>query len=297
MTPKRWFWSLIGASLLWCGLGYHYYGGKSGEWAKHPENPPLMLRMQQVTVTPPRLILIMPEFIFTGIQGIATNVIERVTRPRETVSVEELQEQNRDLKAQIAQLSGMLAELQRSYGGLRTLGGMGITSDDVLPATVITDGSGPGTTVMHLDKGAADGVKRGMAVVAPLEQVTVLGRIVYVGQKDCYLMLLTDPQMRVTADIVRNSTTPITAEPCLVEGFGSGIMKCETVNVQQANAPMRGDFVRLVDAGWPAKTRFMLIGQIEDVRARTNQALRYDLHITPPRPITSLRTVMILTKE
>jgi hypothetical protein len=299
MTPKRWFWSLLVASAGWSALGHRSGGdgGAAGGAGAAGGGPPLAKRMQDKLVEPVRLVLVPAEFVFGGIEGAAAYAINRVTTKRDaTVSVDDLQDENRNLRAELARLNGRLDEALVRLGGLRRIVSSGLTAEDVLPANVLAGQAGAGAGLLHLDKGAMDGVRVGMAVVAPLEQVTVLGRVVAAGQKECEVRLLSDPQMKVRADLVRNSTTPITTDPCLVEGMGAAGMRCQNVNVQPVNPPLRGDFVRLTDPDWPANVRFMLIGQIDEVGTRDNQALRYDLKISPMRPVTMLRTVMVVTK-
>jgi hypothetical protein len=247
----------------------------------------------------PRVMQVPAEFVFTGLEGLAIQAIDKATRPRETgVSADDLLEQVRNLRAQNAQLAGMLAEANVRLAGVENLRPIGLSAGDTLAATVVGEPYGPGTSRIHLDKGAAHGVRQGMAVVAPLEQVTLLGRVVTVGQIECEVMLLTDPAMRVQADIVRDAGTSITDKnrTCIVQGMGANQMRTQDVDVDRGGLPepARGDFVRLVDRSWPMALQFMSIGVLDEVRVREDQAKRYDLRIVPLRPVTSVRTVMVV---
>ena len=75
-------------------------------------------------------------------------------------------------------------------------------------------------------------------------------------------------------------------------------MEMRDLNMQAvtANPPKRGDLVQLIDNQFPPQAQYMVIGQIDDVSTRADQPLRYSLHVTPRVAVTSLHTVMILTK-
>jgi hypothetical protein len=296
MTPKRWFWSLLAASLLWCVLG--------NRW-KSPDplnNPSAMRRPQDAVARFPTVLLVPPEWCFKLLEGAAITAIERVTSPSTSAATRaELEDQIRGLQAQVMQFQGLLAQANEHLGALSHLPA-GVTPQDVLEATFISQQPGPGASIIKLDKGSLDGVAAGMAVIAPLQQATILGRVVAVGQKDCQVRLLTDHEMVVKADIVRPDGTLVTPERCTVVGLGDNQMQCITVGVPQLNllpappTPARGDMVRLVDPSFPANTQFLLIGFIDSAARRQDQALRYDIRISPPRPIATLKTVMIVTK-
>ena len=87
MSPKRWFWLLLGVALLWSGLGNH--------WREADASVPSPMRRFQSAIAQPFLFLLVPaQFVFTGIEGVAATAIERVTMRHDgAVSVEALQEQ------------------------------------------------------------------------------------------------------------------------------------------------------------------------------------------------------------
>jgi hypothetical protein len=296
MTPKRWFWSLLAASLLWAIAGHRTR-------SPDPIHPSPLARIQASAWYFPSLLLVPAEAVFRLVEGTAAAAIERATaRPVSGASPLVLEEHVRDLQAKNLQLLGLLAQANEHLGALRHLPA-GVSPDDVLEATFLAQQPGPGASIIHLDKGALDGVKTGMAVIAPLEQATVLGRVVSVGQKDCHVRLLTDQQMIVQADIVRPDGTPVTADRCTITGLGGNQMQCTTIGIPQLNltpaprTPAKGDMVRLIDPHFPSSTQYLLIGFIDSVAPRQDNLLRYDIRIVPPRPITSLRTVMIVTKQ
>jgi hypothetical protein len=299
MSPRRWFWTLIALSLVWCFAGYRWDGD-----AEHPERGGRMRWVQNDMFGQVLGVALVPaEFVFSGIEGVASSAVERVTaRGNDSESADSLREQLHNAQAQNARLVGLLDDAYGKLGALARLPSVGLSARDVVEAHVVAMQAGAGANSLHLDKGASDGVRAGMAVVAPLEQVTVLGRVVVVGQKECDVQLLSDPMAKTRADIVRNANTRVTAA-CIVEGDGSNMMRCRTVDVPRPGTetplvpPERGDFVRLIDPSWPPNVQYMVIGQIDQVGTRENQPLRYELRITPLRAVSSLRSVMIVVKE
>ena len=123
--------------------------------------------------------------------------------------------------------------------------------------------------LLHLDKGSMDGVKKGMAVIMSLQQFTVIGRVIEAGGKECTVRLLSDPQMKVGAEIMRG-TQRVTPEPTLLEGIGGNQMQIMGVDVASCR-PEVGDMVMLSDKGWPANVQYMMMGQIEQVGMREDQ--------------------------
>ena len=164
--------------------------------------------------------------------------------------------------------------------------------------------------MLRLDKGTTSGVKKDDAVVAPLDQVCLLGRVVDVGQLQCHVRLISDAQMTTSVQIVRHMLNPNAASrdvyenvaitkrenPCNLEGLGGGQMRIQNVDVQTPE-PQKGDLVCLTDANWPTKTQFMVVGQIDRVGRRENSPLRYDIRVTSRVAIPAQRTAMILINQ
>jgi hypothetical protein len=72
-------------------------------------------------------------------------------------------------------------------------------------------------------------------------------------------------------------------------------MEMRDMNVQEANPPLKGDLVQVIDNSFP-KAQYLVLGQITDISPRRDQPLRYSIRITPRVAITSLHRVMILVK-
>src|SRR6202000_621285 len=88
LTPKRIFWTLTAAAFLWAVIGGHAAGPTS------PELPPsFMVSVQAVGGAPVSIILIPVEFIFSGMQGMGTWAVQRMSaRHDENESVDSLHE-------------------------------------------------------------------------------------------------------------------------------------------------------------------------------------------------------------
>ena len=313
MTPQCWFWSAMAASLLWSAVGWRWGGGEGPSTQTH--RLPWMAAVQNGLAQPLETAIIPPSFLLTSAQNTFLSALAPGAASDVPGTPEAVRQKVRDLQNENTQLKALLAEAYARLDAMRIFHAAHIEPDDILPATVIGYEAGPGSVILRLDKGVLHGVKPGAAVIAPLEQVHILGRIekADLGQAQSTARLITDPKMSVTAQIVRpflqpaTATQPyknenITGETCFVEGMGDGTMRIlnvDTVNkiTNQPVTPQKGDLVCLTDGGWPAKLQHMIIGQIESVALREDQPQRYNIRLTPRVPISAQRTVMILLHE
>jgi cell shape-determining protein MreC len=265
------------------------------------------------------------KFIFTGVQGIATWTVNRVSATHdENDSLDSLHQQIDQLKDQIDQRDRRLTLAEERLQQLGALAQQGLAATDLLPASITGGQAGPGANLITLDKGAADGVRYGMPVtacaympvrtepvvptqnpgqptIALVPQATLLGVVDSVGPKTATVRLMSDPHMKTQALLVRrfsDRAVALTPDPCLVEGLGDGQLRCNTIDVGKALAdPEPGDLVELADRAWPANMRLMVIGEVTAVAHKDTQLLRYDLTITPRVNINTLQTVLIVLKS
>jgi hypothetical protein len=313
MTPQRWFWSALTLSLVWSTAGWRWGGGEGA--TTQYDRLPWMAAVQNGLAQPVETAAIPPSFLFTTAQA----TIQAALAPGASRDVpgtpEALRQSVRDLQNENVQLKAMLMEANARLDAVRFLHAKGIEPDDVLPATVVGYQAGPGSAILRLDKGVLHGVKPGSVVMAPLEQVHLLGRVekADLGQAQCAVRLITDRSSRIQAQIVRPFVQPaaatqpvqnpaITGEMCLVTGLGDGTMQIDNVDtVDRVSgrpvAPQKGDLVLLTDGSWPAKVQHMVLGQVDSVTLRKDQPMRYDIRVTPRVPVSAQRTVMILIHE
>jgi hypothetical protein len=312
MTPRRWFWSAMAAALVWSAVGWRWGGGEGA--STQTQRLPWMAAVQNGLAQPVETAVIPPSFLFTTAQSTFLSALAPGSASQVPGNPETLRQKVRDLENENTQLKALLAEAYARLDAMRIFHAAHIEPEDILPATVVGYQAGPGSAILRLDKGALHGVKPGAAVIAPLEQVHLLGRIekADLGQAQSAVRLITDPKMKITAQIVRPHVQPaaatqpvkndnVTGEMCLVEGLGDGTMRILNVDIVDKAAnrltPQIGDLVCLTDGGWPARLQHMVIGQIESVAPREDQPQRYNIRLTPRVPISAQRTVMILLRE
>ncbi len=302
MTPKRWFWSAMALGLIWCACGW--WDGRQVTW---------MAAVQNGLSQPVETAAIPPSFILSTVQGVAQNALRSLAATGDSPATSAaLRERLRALENENAQLKGLLTEYIARETAMGYLRSAHIAPEDVLPATVVGYQAGAGASILRLDKGLNDGVKVNAVVLAPLEQVHLLGRVVHVGLLECEVRLVSDPLMKTQAQIIRpfvqTGTGPVlqnyavTAELCLVRGLGNGQMLIDNVDTiakitNQPVTPVKGDLVCLTDGSWPAKVQHMVLGQVETVGLRQDQPMRYDIRIAPRIAVSAQRTVMILIHE
>jgi len=304
MTSRRWFWSAMAAGLLWSVSGWRWDGqGMAG-----------MASVQNGLSQPIETAAIPPSFVFTSIQGAFHSALGSLAAAGDLPGTsDELRNQLRALQNENAQIKGMLNEANSRLVAMNYLRAVQIEPADVVPATVIGYQAGPGACILKLDKGQVHGVKLNAAVIAPLEQVHLLGRVVYAGQLECEVRLASDPLMQIQAQIVRPrmqtasgagpvQDLPVTGELCWSKGLGNGQMLIDNINTSdpvtnQPINPQKGDLVCLTDGSWPAKVRHMVFGQVDSVATRKDNALRYDIRLSPRLAVSAQRTVMILIHE
>jgi len=301
ITSRQWFWLVMGAGLVWCFAGYRWQAGWMG-W------------MQEKVVAQPVKTALVPSYFFTLIQGGIQQAAHRAAAgDRNAQSNEALQEQIRQYQDEHAQIKQLLEQAQARLGAQSQAQLAGIGAERIVWATVFGSGSTPGRSILQLARGTRDGVSDGDLVVmgyvaensTRVEGVTLLGRIEAADEKVSVAQMLSDPSLKVSAEIIRTQIqTPgapgvvrnlhITTKPCLVEGLGSNQMAIRDVDVEPNVQPQVGDLVVLSDNQFAETAQLMVIGIISDVGHRDMQPLRYQISVSPRVPISSLRSVMII---
>jgi hypothetical protein len=274
-----------------------------------------MASLQNGLSQPIETAVIPPSFVFTTVESYAQSALSSLTATADPSGTPEaLREQIRALQNENTQLKGMLMEANSHLEAIRFLHAIQIEPGDVLQATVTSYQAGPGACILHLDKGLANKVKLNAAVIAPLERVHLLGRVISVGELECEVRLAYDPRMQIQSQIIRprvqtNPAGPgpfqdlsVTGELCLARGLGNGQMLIDNIDTIDKNNgqpinPQKGDLVCLTDGSWPTKVQHMVFGQIDTVAQRQDNALRYDIRLSPRISVPAQRTVMILMSE
>ncbi|MGN6368432.1 MAG: rod shape-determining protein MreC [Phycisphaerae bacterium] len=320
LSPRRIFAASTLALFLWATIG----GRLNADTPSPRASNSFMFAAQDVFGGILDTLLTPPKWIFSSIQGVANRTIARMNSNPSGESIETLRLERDQLRDQIDQRDAQIRQYEQLLLQYQALAPFGLTSHDLLSASITGAQTGPGAAIITLDKGSLDGVTRGMPVSAaitvsiptapvnpaegpskPATQVvpaaTLLGMVDSVAPKTCTVRLMSDPHMKTEAVLVRrlpDRAALLTPDPCLVEGLGDNQLRCATIDVAKVLAtPEIGDLVELADRNWPPATRFMLIGEVTAVSRKDTQILRYDLTITPRINLNSLQSVLIILKS
>lgn len=217
--------------------------------------------------------------------------IRDATRPLADVilnagQVRELSEDNAELRRRVARLEADAAALRESAVAAEAvaslLDAVGEDGGSFLPASVVLRDPAPASEVVVVDRGTADGVAAGQAVLGP--GATLIGVVATADVHRARVRLLTDGSSAVTA-VVQESRVP----GALV-GTRSGL-RLEFVPV---DAPAGvGDLV-LTSALGGLLPGGLLIGRIASVEA-PGQELFATIVVEPLTDYARIEQVLILT--
>jgi len=167
--------------------------------------------------------------LFTPVQEAASFVTRPVVGFVDGVSnLAGLRDENTRLAQRVVELERLVAETeeaQRKVVELETALGIEVASDlPAVTARIVAAGPSDFEEVRFIDKGAADGIVRGQAVI---DENGLIGRIDFVSDKAARVLLITDPRSGVgVRDLATNDTG-------WVEGRGTPTMQLEMFNAQE----------------------------------------------------------------
>lgn len=197
-----------------------------------------------------------------------------------------LQAENEALREQSAELRNQVILLQEAQIENETLRRQlsfksSVPSFRLLSAEVI--GHDPSNLLQYLiiDRGAQDGVQRGMAV---LTAEGLGGRISEVSADSAKVMLITDPSSSVSALIQRSRATGS------VQGYPNGELVMRYIPQGDTVAP--GDIVLTSGLGGNLPRR-LVIGQVASVK-RQDVEMFQEARLIPAVNLRDLETVMVL---
>jgi len=242
------------------------------------------LRTQERTTLFEKMVLVFTGPLQKGMDGLVTSVADTWSRylwlVRTEVENRELLQENRRLKAALDQLE----EVRLSNERLRTL--LNFREDiqlPALPARVIgEDASGWFRTVV-IDRGSADGVTEGLAVVVPEGAV---GRIIAVAPGYARVLLVTDPSSAVASLVQRSRTRGV------ARGRGDSLSFEYALRDQDV---VIGD--RIISSGMGGIfPKGIVLGTVTQV-AREGYRMFQEVEIAPFVDFDQLEEVLVLLKE
>lgn len=200
--------------------------------------------------------------------------------------ISDVRAENEALRAEVAQLRNqviLMYEAQIENENLRRQLGFksAVPNYQLLSAEVI--GRDPGNYLQYLtiDRGAEDGLRRGMPV---LTEAGLVGRISLVSRNASQVMLITDPSSSVSAFIQRSRAT----------GVAQGRLGSELMMryIAQAETVVVGDLILTSGLGGNFPKR-LVIGQVVSVR-RGDVEMFQEAAIAPAVDLRQLESVMVL---
>jgi rod shape-determining protein MreC len=222
------------------------------------------------------------------VQGVVNEVTTRVTTIVEDfANIRDLQERNRELERSLARLQAELVELreiQHDYERIAAL--LDYTSTTSNRQYVIADVIGLDTSglmrVLHINKGARDGIGVGMPVITDLGLV---GRVMEVRGGASQVLLINDTNSSVSA---RLQSSRIDGS---VRGQLSGALRMELVEVGEEINP--GDLVVTSGLGGNFPPG-LVIGQVTSVRSLEFELFQ-EAEVRSLNDFERLEFVMVIT--
>ena len=148
------------------------------------------------------------------------------------------------------------------------------------------------TTLRFGDRGKADGIAKGLPVLAGAELVGVVDEV-YFGQ--CRVRLVSDVESRIHGRIYHRLPDGSfrRGATCLVAGEGGGRMSIPRMVIDEKDPIRLGDVV-VTRAGEPMLPPSVPIGRITVCRPRRDNPLLYEIQVSPLANLGAIDRVMIV---
>lgn len=221
----------------------------------------------------------------------ATTMIHDAVRPLSDVvlhagQIEELSQENVELRQQVARLEAEAAALREHEGAVEASVALrAAVGDEVqqVTASVVVRDPAPGRQVLVVDRGRADGVAVGQPVLGP--GATLVGTVVEVQEHRSRVRLLTDSASTVAAVIQQSRTAAALA------GSEDRRLRLDFVSIDAAVAP--GDLIVSSPLGGLLPSG-LLIGRVTSRHAQP-QDLFATIEVEPLTDYARLEHVLIMT--
>jgi len=199
-----------------------------------------------------------------------------------------IEEENKNLKKKIGELTAMNLSYQESYKEAQRLKKLLAFSDEhnyhFISARVIGREQAALSRTISIDKGLAHGLKTGMPVVAP---PGLIGRLVDVSWHASRVLLFIDENSNIDAIVQRNRTQGI------ISGAGSRGMILKYISKTQD--VKEGDVI--VSSGMGGVfPKGLLIGQVGHVD-RQEASLFIKINVAPYVDLSKLEEILILAPD
>jgi cell shape-determining protein MreC len=217
--------------------------------------------------------------------------------PKTPRSGGEIYLENQQLRMQVANLQGIVAQLQEREADRAKLGDV---RSLCTPVGVIGTDSGLRDSLM-LGATTMDGVRDGMPV---LYTGGIAGKISRAGVGGSQVLLVTDPGSKLTAVFARFTKKPdgtpdfqrLANEPVLFQGNGNGMMVSRITEKFANDMKLKlEDWVVLSDHDWPAVLDGYRIGRVVSVAPSKSPGF-VDVKIVPDSDLMAVREVMVMNK-
>lgn len=227
------------------------------------------------------------------LQASATNVARPAAELARTVrDVAHLRAENEQLRKAIADLTReniALRELATENQALRQQLGFARANPNLhlLPATIIGTDTNPLLAYAQVDRGTADGVREGMAVLSP--EGALVGRVSRAGDHRASVLLILSPSSSVNALVQTKDARPTG----VVDGQYDGRLVMH--DIPQGEALSVGDLVLTsgLGGGFP---RGLLIGRVAAVK-RSDAAMFQEAQVTPAANFARLEAVSLVLND
>lgn len=193
---------------------------------------------------------------------------------------ERLRKENNLLRNKINSLNEIYLENNR----LKTLLSLKKQSSfKVIAAKVIGRSNDNWSSVIVIDRGTMSGVRRGMSVI---NYLGLIGRVIEVSSGDSKILLLSDPNMAVSAIVQRSRQ----------EGLVSGTLGARLVMRYLPEEPDLKVGDKIVTSGLnPAYPKGLLIGKVIEVAKEFSTLSRYAI-IEPAANLSNIEEVLVIVQ-
>jgi rod shape-determining protein MreC len=252
----------------------------------------LVLLTSQVRLPERRAVGRVGSWILAGLgpaEGSLSRVSDAVTRIwRQYTEIGRLRAENRRLGEEVERLKEEVTRLREQAQATQRLERL-LSFREHLPgraigARVIGRDTSKWFSVIAVDRGSADGVRRNAPVVAA---EGLVGRVLSVTPTTAQVLLVSDPRSAVGAVLQRSRETGV------VEGQGQALLRLKYISRAREITP--GEL--LVTSGMSGVfPRGLLVGSIENV-PREQGALYQEATVRPAANLDHLEDVLILIED